>query len=148
MRRAPLIALAVLALLAIAACGSSTATVALDETAPSASVPRASAPVASQPPASQPSAAGRCRVSTETGAVKVQIKAFEFVPADVTAGVGETITFTNVDTTRPHTATLHDNSCDVDLDPGESGGLVFDGPGLYSFHCSIHEGMTGLITVE
>jgi plastocyanin len=72
---------------------------------------------------------------------------FEFIPSEITVGVGETITFTNAGA-RPHTATLFDNSCDVDLEPGRSGGLVFDGPGLYAFHCSIYENMTGLITVE
>ena len=65
----------------------------------------------------------------------VEIVNFEFIPAEITAGVGETITFTN-EGSAPHTATLHANSCDADPGPGESGGLVFDRTGLYAFHAA------------
>lgn len=113
----------------LGACATGSGTVAPDATAPA------------------PASVGECDVSTKPGTVQVEITEFEFIPAEVTASVGETITFTNTGS-RPHTATLHDNSCDVDLDPGKAGGLVFDGPGLYAFHCSIHECMTGLIDIR
>lgn len=76
------------------------------------------------------------------------IEGFAFSPANITAKVGQTVTFTNGDSA-PHTATLDDGSCTTpNLGKGESGGLTFNAAGTYPFHCNIHPDMKGTITVS
>jgi plastocyanin len=139
MRRIPLVALSLFALLLLAACASSTeGTVAPAATAPTPA-PAGSAPAAG---------GGGCTTSSEAGAVSVGIENFAFAPAEVTAAVGETIAWTNADSA-PHTATLDDDSCDTgNIAQGASAGLVFDAPGTYPYHCSVHPNMTGTITIQ
>src|SRR5262245_19476665 len=125
----------------VAACGGvSTAT-----TAPSA------AP-ASQAESEAPSAAAGgapCAVGQSAGAVAVSIANFAFSPADVTAKVGDTITWTNNDSTG-HTGTIKGNeACTTPiLSKGASGSITFSQAGTYDFFCKIHTNMTGKITVS
>jgi plastocyanin len=135
MHNRALTGLAVGAVLLLAACSSSAATV-----APSAAAPTA-----------QASAAGGgavCSESADAGQVAVAIKDFAFGPADITAKVGQVITFTNSDSA-PHTATLDDGSCSTgNISPSASDGLMFSVAGTYPFHCKIHTNMKGTITVS
>lgn len=144
MRRLPVLAFALFALLAVSACASSTGGTA----APAATAPTP-APAGSAPAASEPAAGGGgCTTSSEAGAVSVGIENFAFAPAEVTAAVGETITWTNADSA-PHTATLDDASCDTgNIAQNASAGLVFDAAGTYPYHCTIHPNMTGAITIQ
>lgn len=140
--RPALSALALLATLAVAACsGGATA-------APSspASEPPASAPP-SEPAAT--SAADPCAPSTDAGTVSATIVDFSFSPATVTAKVGDVVVWTN-EGEAPHTATLDDQpACDTGtLAGGASGGIVFQAPGTYAFHCAIHASMKGTVEVS
>ena len=73
---------------------------------------------------------------------------FAFVPPEVTAAVGETITWTNSDAA-PHTVTLDDGACDTGhIAQNASAGLVFDAAGTYPFHCTVHPNMKGTITIQ
>ncbi len=130
---------AALLTIAIAGCGGSTASAA----------PGAASPAAASPAAASPAApAGSCTDTTQAGTVAVSIKDFAFAPAAITAKVGDTVTFTNDDTTA-HTATLDDGSCATkNIDPGTAHGLTFTAAGTYPFHCAIHKTMTGTITVS
>ena len=141
MRRIPILAFSLFALLALSACASGSGTA-----APAATAPQ---PAASEPAASAPAAAGGgCATSSEAGAVSVGIENFAFAPADVTAAVGETITWTNSDSA-PHTATLDDGACDTgNIAQNASAGLVFDAAGTYPYHCTIHPNMKGTITIQ
>ena len=141
MRRRPILAFSLFALLALSACASGSGTA-----APAATAPQ---PAASEPAASAPAAGGGgCTASSEAGSVSVGIENFAFAPAEVTAAVGETITWTNSDSA-PHTATLDDNSCDTgNIAQNASAGLVFDAAGTYPYHCTIHPNMTGTITIQ
>ena len=139
MRSLPLVVLTSFALLAVAACGSNGGT-----TAPDAGGPTAEAPEATQPAA----AGGGCATSDAAGEVQVGIEDFTFVPAEVTAAVGQTITWTNADSA-PHTATLDDDACGTgNIAQNASAGLVFDTAGTYPYHCQIHPNMTGTITIQ
>jgi plastocyanin len=152
MRRLPVLALSLIALLALSACASSSGGTAAPAGSAPASAPAASAP-ASAPAASAPASApaaggGGCTTSGETGGVSVGIANFAFEPADVTAAVGQTITWTNSDSAA-HTATLDNNACDTgSIAKDASAGLVFDAPGTYAYHCKIHPNMTGTITIQ
>jgi len=118
--------------LAVAACGGGGAT---------------TAPSAAGEPAST-AAGGTCAATTDAGTVPVSIKGFAFDPGDISANVGDIITFTNDDTTA-HTATLQDSSCSTSvLGVGQAEGLVFTQAGSYPFRCDIHKQMTGTITVS
>jgi plastocyanin len=139
MRRLSVLAFSMFALLALSACASSTG----GGAAPAATAPTA-APAGSAPAAG----GGGCSASTEAGAASVAIENFAFNPADVTAAVGETITWTNSDSAG-HTATLDDGACDTGtIGPDASSGLVFDTAGTYTYHCTIHPNMTGSITIQ
>jgi plastocyanin len=133
----------VFALVALSACASSTGGTA----APAATAPSA-APAASEPAASAPAAGGGgCSASSDAAAVSVQIANFAFDPPEVTAKVGETIGWTNGDSTA-HTATTDDGGCDTgNIAQNATAGLVFDAAGTYAYHCKIHPNMTGTITI-
>jgi len=78
----------------------------------------------------------------------VSIADFTFDPAEISASVGQTVSFTNSDSA-PHTATLDDGSCTTaTLSTGLAGGLMFSVAGTYPFHCKIHTSMKGTITVN
>jgi plastocyanin len=141
MRRLSILALSLFALLALSACASGSGTA-----APAATAPQ---PAASEPAGSAPAAAGGgCTTSSEAGTVSVGIENFAFAPADVTAAVDETITWTNSDSA-PHTATLDDGACDTgNIAQDASAGLVFDAAGTYPYHCAIHPNMMGTITIQ
>jgi plastocyanin len=137
----PLVALAA-TLLLVAACSSGGAT-----TAPSAA-PAEPSVAASEAPASEAPAAAACEKSAAGGEVDVSIEGFAFNPADITATVGQTITFTNGDSA-PHTATLDDGSCTTpNIANGAAEGLTFNAAGTYPFHCAVHPDMKGTITVS
>ena len=137
----PLVALAA-TLLLVAACSSGGAT-----TAPSGA-PAEPTAAASEAPASEAPAAAACEKSSAGGEVDVSIEGFAFNPADITATVGQTVTFTNGDSA-PHTATLDDGSCTTpNIANGASEGLTFNAAGTYPFHCAVHPDMKGTITVS
>jgi plastocyanin len=135
----PLVTLAAGAVLLLAACSSGGAT----------SAPTAAASPAPSVEASASAAAGAaCAESAAAGEVAVAIADFDFIPADIAAKVGQTVTFTNNDSA-PHTATLDDGSCTTpNLSKGASDGLLFTSAGTYPFHCAVHPRMKGTITVS
>ncbi len=92
-------------------------------------------------------AAGVCASSTEAGTIAVSIKDFEFVPAAISAKVGDVISFTN-DGAKPHSAALDAGDCATQiLATGGVEGLTFSVAGTYPFHCAVHAAMTGTITI-
>lgn len=143
MYRRPLIILAASAVLVLAACSSGGAT-----SAPT-SAPTAQAPAEPTPEASPTApAAAPCTQGSAAGDVAVAIADFAFNPADISASIGQTVSFTNNDAA-PHTATLDEGSCTTpNLSQGLAGGLTFTAAGTYPFHCKIHPSMKGTITVR
>jgi plastocyanin len=139
-----------------AACGGSAATTA-PSAAPQSAAPQSQAPAsAASAPASEGSApasaasaaAGACAPSSTAGSVTVKIANFAFDPPTVTAKVGDTVTWTNNDSTA-HTATVNsDESCTTpNIDNGASSGITFTAAGTYDYHCKIHPTMTAKIEV-
>lgn len=138
----PLVAVAATVLL-LAACSSGGAT-----TAPSAEAPAEPSAEASAEASAPPAAEAPCVASAAGGEVEVAIADFAFNPADITATVGQTVTFTNNDSA-PHTATLDDGSCTTpNIASGAADGLTFNAAGTYPFHCNVHPNMKGTITVS
>jgi plastocyanin len=135
--RATIGGLMAVALLTVAACGGTSSQApgsAVPSAAPSAaaSVEPSAAPSAAQP--SAPAASG----------LTVTIEG-NVLPA-VTAKVGETITWQNLDAV-PHTVTPDDGSFSGTVAAGSTFSHAFDAAGSYPYHCNIHPSMTGTITI-
>ena len=79
----------------------------------------------------------------------VTIRGFAFLPPSATIAAGESITWTNADSTA-HTATSNTpGAFDTLVIPvGASKPITFATAGTYAYHCSIHASMTGTITVQ
>jgi plastocyanin len=77
----------------------------------------------------------------------VTIKDFAFSPSTTTVSVGDTVSWTNQDST-PHTATGDGGSFDTGtLKKGQSGSHTFQSAGSFSYICSIHPNMKGTVVV-
>ncbi|HVS78726.1 MAG TPA: cupredoxin family copper-binding protein [Candidatus Saccharimonadales bacterium] len=79
---------------------------------------------------------------------KVSIQNFAFSPASITVKKGTTVTWTNNDSTA-HTVTADsgDGPNSQLLSQGQSYSFTFNQTGTFSYHCSIHTYMTGMVTV-
>lgn len=72
-----------------------------------------------------------------------------FSPASETAKVGQVIEWSNTGTVQ-HTVTFDEASCltDSSIVPGATWQIKFTKPGTYPYHCTIHPGMDGTLTVS
>lgn len=80
------------------------------------------------------------------GGNSVSIQNFSFNPASITVKAGDTVTWTNNDSTT-HTVT----GSGFDSGPLASGATFshkFDTAGSFDYHCSIHKTMTGTVVVQ
>lgn len=102
---------------------------------PSSTTSSTPAPSADQPPAGN-----------------VVIHTFAFGPQKISVTAGSTVTWTNQDailhTVTAGTATRPRKTFNAKMDGvGSTFSFTFDRPGTYPYHCSIHEVMTGVVTV-
>jgi amicyanin len=83
------------------------------------------------------------------GGSEVSMEGIQFQPAEVTVGVGDTVTWTNDD------SVAHDVTADS-FSSGEGGGMAsgdtfeqtFDEAGTFDYVCTVHPGMEGTVVVE
>jgi plastocyanin len=87
-------------------------------------------------------ASGTARAADQT----VSIAGFAFSPGTVTVTEGDTVTWTNDDSTA-HTAT-GDGFDTERLDPGQSATITFSTAGTFAYGCAIHSQMRGTVVVE
>ncbi|MEP7060594.1 MAG: plastocyanin/azurin family copper-binding protein [Actinomycetota bacterium] len=86
------------------------------------------------------------------GGSSVVVHTFAFGPKTIAVKAGDTVTWTNQDSIL-HTVTAGTAANPVTLFDGELHGIgstfsfTFEDPGVYPYHCSIHEVMTGTVTV-
>ncbi len=79
--------------------------------------------------------------------VPATIVDFEFRPAALTVGIGDTVTWFNQGPTI-HTATSDQGVWDTGvLSRGQSGSFTFRSAGTFPYHCTIHPFMRGTVTV-
>ena len=78
----------------------------------------------------------------------VDISGFSFAPSAITVRVGDTVTWTNLDSAI-HTVTFSDStvSSSAGLQEGDSHTVTFATAGTFTYRCSPHPYMEGLITV-
>ena len=79
--------------------------------------------------------------------IKITIKGFKFIPAAVTAHVGDTIVWTNEDA-MAHTTTAKSKAWDLPVAAGASASLAVSKAGAFDYFCKIHPSMLGKVTVE
>ena len=105
-----------------------------------------SATTAGSPGASTTTTASGGSAATDTD--KVSIKGFAFSPQAITVKVGTKVTWTNGDSF-DHTVTADDSSFDAGhISQGGTFEHAFDKAGTFSYHCNIHNSMTGTVTVQ
>ena len=85
---------------------------------------------------------------TQTSVIgnKVVIENFTFNPSELQIKVGETVTWTNMDSA-PHTVNSDLFNSDT-LNNGDSFSFTFDKAGTYDYICGIHPAMKGKIVVK
>lgn len=83
------------------------------------------------------------------GSVAVSIKNVKFLPHDVTAKVGQTITWTNDDGSIAHNVTATDGAdfASDTLNGGDTFSYTPRKAGTIAYVCTIHNGQDGTITV-
>jgi plastocyanin len=82
-----------------------------------------------------------------TGTVDVSIQNYAFQPQNVTISPGTTVRWTNADSAT-HTSTSDTGVWNSGtLNQGQSFQYTFNTPGTYTYHCDVHRGMSGTITV-
>jgi amicyanin len=86
----------------------------------------------------------------KSSVINVDIAGFAFNPGTVNVKVGDTVTWTNKDGA-PHTVTVSAGAELFDsgsIGKGQSYSHTFTKTGTYQYKCSIHPGMTGIVSVE
>ena len=75
----------------------------------------------------------------------VAIQSMKFALADLTVAVGDTVTFTNMDSA-PHTGSAKDGSFETGkLSKGQSATVTIGAAGDHAYFCKIHTSMKGVI---
>jgi plastocyanin len=91
------------------------------------------------------SAALAAPASAET--IKVTIDKVAYAPVNISARVGDTIEWSNVDLVA-HTATARDKSFDLMIFPNKKQTLTVKKAGEFDYYCKFHPNMTGHISVK
>jgi plastocyanin len=86
--------------------------------------------------------AGTARAETIT----VTIDKAAFMPAAVSARVGDVVVWDNKDIVA-HTATARDKAWDVMIPPGKTARIEMKKPGTFEYYCRFHPNMVGRLTV-
>lgn len=129
MKKTILIGLGLIAIaLLIAGCATQTQQ-------PAQTPPAQTPPPQQQPPPQQ----------TPTGNTEISIKNFAFTPVDLIIKQGDTVRWTNEDSTQ-HTVKF-DSFESGSLGQGDSYSHTFTEKGSFTYHCGVHPSMTGQIIV-
>ena len=137
--------LAMVALLALGACGGDSGSDTASDDTPTTAVGEettTTAPTDDTEPTPEPSGGGSAQGDSIT------IASFAFAPADLEAAPGAEITVTNNDDAI-HTLTAVDKSVDTgNLEKGKSATITAPQSGELAYFCTIHEYMKGVIRVS
>lgn len=110
--------------------------------------PAALAPGVAQPAGFTAPRAAAPASQAQAKKYSVMIHNYAYSPAALTVKVGDTVTWTNMDSA-PHTVTVTDGPVKFDsgnLEEGDSFSYTFKKAGTYSYYCAVHPDMTGKVT--
>ena len=83
------------------------------------------------------------------GGTEVSMADITFEPAEVTVGVGDTVTWTNDDSVdHDVTADSFSSGDPGGIAPGDTFDHAFEEAGTFDYVCTVHPGMEGSVTVE
>ena len=83
------------------------------------------------------------------GGAEVSEEDITFQPAEVSVGVGDTVTWTNNDSVdHDVTADSFSSGDPGGMAPGDTFDHTFDEAGTFDYVCTVHPGMEGSVTVE
>ena len=85
-------------------------------------------------------------VAADGAVVHIDVHGIAFVPATISAHVGDTVEWTNKDFVA-HTATARNGEWDVNLPVGKTGRTTLTKPVAIEYYCRVHPNMTGRIEV-
>lgn len=87
--------------------------------------------------------------SVDTLDVFIDMRDYKYIPKDISVPSGAIVTWYNYDN-QPHTATESDSEAwDTEvLGRDEYRQLQFDGPARYTYYCTLHPYMRGVLTVR
>ena len=86
-------------------------------------------------------------VAAEEQTHRIDMKSVDFVPAQVTVRVGDTLEWDNSDIVA-HTATSKEAGFDVNVVPKRKGSAVVKTAGTFNYICRYHPNMKGQIVVQ
>jgi plastocyanin len=89
---------------------------------------------------------GLISVSAQAATIQVTIDKLVFVPAEVTAKVGDTVEWINKDILA-HTASATNGDWNVTIAPKQTSRLVVKKPGTADYFCKYHPNMKGRVVV-
>ena len=78
---------------------------------------------------------------------RIDMRSVDFVPAQVTVRVGDTLEWDNSDIVA-HTATSMEGGFDVNVLPKHTGSTVVKAAGTFNYICRYHPNMKGQIVVQ
>jgi plastocyanin len=81
------------------------------------------------------------------GVREVNMSNTSFLPSQVTITAGTTVKWTN-GSSMPHTVTSSSGLFNQHLNVGETFSYTFTTAGSYSYTCTLHPGMDGVVTVQ
>ena len=106
----------------------------------------AQAPVTPSQAAPSPAASAPAATTSPVATTSVSIANFAFSPAAITVKAGATVTWTNRDQDA-HTVAITGAPVSQPLQNGDTFTHVFAQPGTYSYLCTIHPYMRGMVVV-
>ncbi|MBI5260706.1 MAG: cupredoxin domain-containing protein [Bradyrhizobium sp.] len=85
--------------------------------------------------------------SALAGTVRISTENRNFLPAETTAKVGDTVEWVNKDAFA-HTATARGGDFDVNMPPKKTGRVVLKKAGTVAYYCRHHPNMRATIKIE
>lgn len=86
--------------------------------------------------------------SSSSGGKQITIKNFTFRPANLSVKVGDTVRITNRDTSLHGLISDDQSLLARSISPQSSRTVTVTKAGRFSYHCTFHASMTGVITVK
>lgn len=85
-------------------------------------------------------------ISARAATIEVTIDKLEYLPAQISAKVGDTVEWVNKDALL-HSATARNGDWDVTIAPNKSARLVLKKAGTFDYYCRLHPNMKGRLVV-
>lgn len=147
-RLSPVTFLAVMTLV-LGACSASNSETVVDATVATDPTTQAPASTRETSPSTTEAPLPTTEAPEAVTLAEVVIESFAFGPSVIEIGVGDTVVWTNKESSVGHTTVANDGSWQSALlSPGKTFEQVFDRPGTYTYFCSIHPSMTASVVVN